>query len=112
MKQLLILLMVCFVGMAYGQKNDTTKVLMLLCDTGKVKDFGHFIYVRGVWWEYGYEVTKTEWIDRKTVGTLMDGMPVYQLIDGHSETTHIQWLDENKKVLPITTVIWQTKPLQ
>lgn len=121
---ILIVLAVSLVsGCAYGQKLDTTKVIMLVCDTipryelesVHLGDISKFVFnesISSLYCIYGYEVTKTKWVDTKIISSYIDDGLLFQKIDGFSETTHISWLNEYKITLPPTTVIWQTKSIK
>ena len=68
-------------------KSDTIKVIIQVCDT---TDYG-FYTLNGVWWERGYRVTKTEYVN------------------GVQKT--VTYLDERKKPLGKNILVWQWKEL-
>jgi len=99
MKYILIITLL-FIGCkdGYGQENvtvtfkppqDTVKVLMLVCDTSLNQKNGIIIWQRG--YEISGEITAFAFGEKFTLGTEV-----------------IQYLYENKKPLPPTTVVWQT----
>jgi hypothetical protein len=131
MKTLLLLLMIVPLSMK-GQTYDTSKVIMLVCDTTLItqiegSNFNTNYYslningnktpvnrVAFVWWQFGYSVRELH----NTSEGVMDAGGVI-CVDGSGKQIpcytdywlHLYYLDENKKPLPTTIVVWDTKPL-
>jgi hypothetical protein len=94
----------------YGEpKNDTSKVLLLYCDTTYLTNSNFYAYksdvneigvgnnyVPYVFWMQGYVVYKTV--------RVLNGMPPFDY-----ESEFVGWLDTDKKPLPKNIVIWQSK---
>lgn len=110
MKGLLILLLIVVsFNFSYGQKYDTTKVIILYCDTSN-----SFESTRGViFWKFGYSVREL----RNTSEGVMDAGGQI-CIDNNGNAIpcwneywqHLFYLDARKKPLPKSTVIFQDKP--
>lgn len=92
-------------------KQDTVKVLMLVCDTAKYPNNG-MLYFRHqdqmlnegklTWWQYGYEV-------RETCGHTISIFPIGTTCP---HFTYYSYLDQNKKKLPSSIVVWITKEIK
>lgn len=94
-------------------KQDTIKCLMLVCDTSMKNDFGKRLtlsesvwrverrWSEGVWWQYGYEVKgwnqNVLYFDKE--GNII-------------EYDYRTYLDQNKKALPSSIVVWLTKEIK
>lgn len=79
-------------------QNDTVRVIMLVCDTTyHPKSEGWVVNSRGVYWQFGYEVLKfipAGWDDRD------NQFPNHYI--------HSAWLNENKKPLSKSIIVWQS----
>lgn len=93
MKYLLIIfLLFCSFGKVFAQI-DTSKVIMLVCDTSyKVKVFGKPL----VYWQYGYEVLENRPITPDLVLIFYPNAPYHE------------YLDIDKKPLQKGIVVWQS----
>ena len=86
---------------------------MLVCDTTGTVHGGMLFFNpqqqafnegRGVWWQFGYEVGR---------GIVSGAYILYADKDGNliRETT-IKHLDQNKKPLPKSIIVWMTKEIK
>lgn len=94
MKYLISIVVVVLLGsncIGQQQRKDTIKVIMQVCDTS------HSNYVektQKIWWQFGHEIK--EW--QSTAMGVYYHEPIY--------------LDQNKKPLPKSIVVWQTKEIK
>ena len=105
----------CIWHSAHLPENDTIKVIMLVCDTasiqcllieGKVETFDHHFGHQFPFYIYGYSVGR---MIKSNGMTLTDFRT-----DGYSEITyeHIAYLDNKKKPMPSSYVVWLSKQLK
>lgn len=103
---------------------DTIRVLMLVCDTAFEKNIDKQIIVRwfppdsskyeysashrimDVWWMFGYEVRK---VHSGTEGMIDPGF--YLGVKFEDWYSHIEYLDEKKKPLPKSSIVWISKEI-
>ena len=116
MKKVLVVLAVLICNYVYGQdslyilsyklispdlKSDTSKVIMLICDTSQIVNFfDSIVYMPShkVYWIYGYEIkifVPEHW------------EPYDRQASSNWEAT--EYLDDKKKLLSKNIIVWQTK---
>lgn len=104
-------------------KQDTIKVLMLVCDTSGKISFGKRIQItdslwykekrwyEDVWWQFGYEVYEMRYGQipcNSNTGTSAIAAVCY----GWYRSKFISKLDQDKKPLPKSIIVWITKEIE
>lgn len=97
----------------YIPKQDTVKILMLVCDTSRINLFlingveQTYSYDYTTWWQFGYEVYETEYGQVPCENPNL-AMACY----GKYRSKFIGRFDQNKKPLPKSIVVWMTKEIK
>lgn len=92
-----------------SQKVDSIRVIMLVCDTAKIdKEYFGQWYHPLVWWQFGYEVWENVFVE---AGQRSDGGSIL-IWDDHFDKIFRGRLDQNKKPLPKSIVVWMTKEIK
>lgn len=99
-------------------KQDTIKVLMLVCDTSRIiSDFyksvgGDYFYQNMVTWQFGYEVYEIDWGQIPCSDVELGTAAISTLCLGWKRIKFISNLDQNKKPLPRSLVVWLSKEIK
>ena len=102
-------------------KTDTVRCLMLVCDTTYMDKSTSEIKVMGniyrmphrfahVWWQFGYEVYEMKY--GSVPCNVGSGNNLSAVCYGWYREKQLATLDQNKKLLPNSIVIWLTKEIK
>lgn len=91
-----------YISIDYDSKYDTIKCIMLVCDTAHSN---HGYDIDPVYWQYGYEVRN---VTNHPVGfwRIADGIGYNE--KEYNSYVHEIYLDENKKPISRSVIVWQS----
>jgi hypothetical protein len=95
------ILLLCAVFCQGQSKNDTVKVVLLVCDTSiKITGNDYGLFPNPVGWKFGYEI--------KSCFYGCCDPEEKQLAKYYWNCTHVEYLDDKKKPLPKNVIVWQS----